>query len=224
MNTCCSTCWDLHFEWIYWVCWIFSVEVQNANWPGHLPFYDWTVAGPNAASSNHHPYHCQVQAIECGYSAGGLHGTDTIDADLFTWMGKVNKSIVVWVGGNKTPSLLFACLFSIIYLRISFLIVMHPDMHLLILLHLHVTAVIAPPSPLRPVLVGGPSCKASRPIAQRGGSVLSGRIQCYSVHGSRKKFPFFPWFLGCCAASVRKHFMPPGLAATCIAFIAVTWC
>ena len=180
------------------------------------------MAGPNAASSNHHPYHCQVQAIECGYSAGGLHGTDTIDADLFTWMGKVNKSIVVWVGGNKTPSLLFACLFSIIYLGISFLIVMHPDMHLLILLHLHVTAVIAPPSPLRPVLVGGPSCKASRPIAQRGvQSCLAGSSAIVCME-AEKKFPFFPWFLGCCAASVRKHFMPPGLAATCIAFTAVT--
>ena len=95
----------------------------------------------------------------------------------------MNESIVAWVGGNKTPSLLFACLFSIIHLGISFLIVMHPDMHLL---HLHVTAVIAPPSPLPPVLVGSPSCKASRPIAQRGGLVLSGRIQCCSVHGSRR--------------------------------------
>jgi len=89
----------------------FSVEVQNANWPGHLPFYDWTVAGPNAASSNHHPYHCQVQATECGYSAGGLHGTDTIDADIFTWMGKVNKWMrALWPGWEKTgllPSYLF---------------------------------------------------------------------------------------------------------------------
>ena len=43
---------------------------------------------------------------------------------------------------------------------------MHPNMHLL---HLHVTAVIAPPSPLPPVYVGNPSCKASRPVAERGG-------------------------------------------------------
>ena len=104
---------SLHFEWIYQVCGIISVEVQNANWPGHLPFYDWTVAGPNAASSNHHPYHCQVQAVECGYSAGGLRGTDIIDADLFTWMGKVNKWMrALWPGWEETrflPSYLFVC-------------------------------------------------------------------------------------------------------------------
>ena len=103
----CTLCWFIEFVGF------FSVEVQNANWPGHLPFYDWTVAGPNAASSNHHPYHCQVQAVECGYSAGGLRGTDIIDADLFTWMGKVNKWMrALWPGWEETrflPSYLFVC-------------------------------------------------------------------------------------------------------------------
>ena len=131
----------------------------------------------------------------------------------------MNESIAAWVGGNKTPSLLFACLFSIIHLGVSFLIVMHPDMHLL---HLHVTSVIAPPSPLPPVCVGNPSCKTSRPVAEREvQSCLAGSSAIVCME-AEKKFPFFPWFLGCCAASVRKHFMPPGLAATCIAFMAVT--
>ena len=42
---------------------------------------------------------------------------------------------------------------------------MHPYMHLL---HLHVTAVIAPPSPLPPVYVGTLPCKTFRPVAERG--------------------------------------------------------
>jgi len=42
---------------------------------------------------------------------------------------------------------------------------MHSNMHLL---HLHVTAVIAPPSPLPPVCVGNLLCKASSPVPQRG--------------------------------------------------------
>ena len=83
---------------------------------------------------------------------------------------------------------------------------MHPNMHLL---HLHVTAVIAPPSPLPPVYVGNPSCKASRPVAERGG--------WFRLAGSTGKK-----ILGCCEALIWKDFMPPGLAATCIAFIAVT--
>ena len=92
MNTCCNTCWDLYFGVDLLSLWdSVSVVVQNANRPGHLPFYDWTVAGSNAASSNHHPNHCQVQAIECGYSTRSLCGTDITDAGLSTRMGKVTN-------------------------------------------------------------------------------------------------------------------------------------
>ena len=61
---------------------------------------------------------------------------------------------------------------------------MHSNMHLL---HLHVTAVIAPPSPLPPLLVGSPSCKASRPIAQRGvQSCLAGSSAVVCMEAEKK--------------------------------------
>ena len=65
--------------------------MQNANRPGHVPFHDWTMAGPNAASPNHDPYLSQAQATECDNSAGGLRESDTTDAALSTSMGKVTK-------------------------------------------------------------------------------------------------------------------------------------